>query len=80
LRLSGLLNASTDLDYILYKLGPFSAELRAELAMMRADGFLELVPGPQPYGPTLNVTESAEQQLVARWPNTLKRKRGVRQL
>lgn len=40
---------------------------------MRADGFLELVPQPQPYGPSLHVTPSAEHQLVQRWPKTLKR-------
>src|SRR5438270_1101546 len=71
--LQTLLNVPTDFDYILYKFGPFSRELRAELATMRADGFLDLVPMPQPYGPTLDVTRSAEQQLVARWPKTLKR-------
>jgi len=71
--LQTLLDVPTDFDYILYKFGPFSRELRAELATMRADGFLELVPRPQPYGPTLDVTPSAQQQLVARWPKTLKR-------
>ncbi len=71
--LQTLLDVPTDFDYILYKYGPFSRELRAELASMRADGFLELVPQPQPYGPTLAVTPAAEQQLVARWPKTLRR-------
>lgn len=71
--LQTLLDVPTDFHYILYKFGPFSRELRAELATMRADGFLELVPRPQPYGPTLDVTPSAEHQLVARWPKTLKR-------
>lgn len=71
--LQTLLKVPTDFEYILYKFGPFSRELRAELATMRADGFLELVPRPQPYGPTLDVTRSAEQQLVARWPKTLER-------
>jgi uncharacterized protein YwgA len=68
-----LLGVPTEFGFILYKYGPFSRELRAELASMRADGFLELVPQPQPYGPTLQVTPIAEQQLIARWPKTLGR-------
>lgn len=71
--LQTLLNVPTDFDYILYKYGPFSSELRAELASMRADGFLELVSQPQPYGPSLRVTPIAEHQLIRRWPKTLKR-------
>jgi len=71
--LQNLLDVPTDFGYILYKFGPFSRELRAELASMRADGFLDLVPQPQPYGPTLQVTPIAEQQLIARWPKTLGR-------
>ncbi len=71
--LQTLLDVPTDFGYILYKFGPFSRELRAELASMRADGFLDLVPQPQPYGPTLQVTPVAEQQLIARWPKTLGR-------
>jgi hypothetical protein len=68
-----LLNVPTDFDYILYKYGPFSRELRAELASMRADGFLELVSQPQPYGPSLQATPVAKQRLIRRWPKTLKR-------
>lgn len=70
--LQDLLEVPTDFDYILYMYGPFSRELRRELASMRADGFLNLVPQPQPYGPTLVVTPVAEQQLISRWPKTLK--------
>ncbi len=36
-------------EYILYKHGPFSFELRDELTVMRADGLLSLIPRP-PYG------------------------------
>lgn len=71
--LQELLGVPTGFGYILYKFGPFSRDLRGELGAMRADGFLELVPQPAPYGPTLAVTDAAERQLVARWPKTLKR-------
>ena len=71
--LQELLGVPTDFKYTLYMYGPFSRELRGELGTMRADGFLELVPQPAPYGPTLTVTEVAERQLVERWPKTLRR-------
>lgn len=73
--LQTMLGVPTGFEYILYKFGPFSRELRAELGSMRADGFLELVPKQQPYGPTLRVTDAAQQQLVGRWPKTLRRYR-----
>jgi hypothetical protein len=70
--LQELLGVPTDFEYILYKFGPFSRGLRGELGTMRSDGFLELVPQPAPYGPTLAVTPTAERQLLGRWPKTLK--------
>jgi hypothetical protein len=70
--LQDLLGVPTEFTYILYKYGPFSRELRNELGTMRADGFLELVPQPPPYGPTLAPTPTAERQLIARWPKTLR--------
>ncbi len=73
--LQTMLGVPTRFEYVLYKFGPFSRELRAELGSMRADGFLELVPKQQPYGPTLRVTDAAQQQLVGRWPKTLRRYR-----
>jgi len=71
--LQDLLGVPTDFQYILYKYGPFSRELREELALMRGNGFLQLVPQPAPYGPTLQVTDIARAQLIGRWPKTLKR-------
>lgn len=71
--LQEMLGVPTDFDYILYKYGPFSRELRGELGAMRTDGFLDLVPQPAPYGPTLVTTEAASRQLIARWPKTLQR-------
>ena len=60
------------LEFILYKHGPFSFELRDELTAMRADGLMEMRIQPPPYGPSL-VTAESGQQLMTRWPNTLRR-------
>lgn len=71
--LQELLGVPTEFEYILYKFGPFSTELRDELGTMRSDGFLAVVPQPAPYGPKLRTTDMAERQLVGRWGKTLAR-------
>lgn len=43
-------------DFILYKHGPFSFELRDELSSMRANGLLGLVPRP-PYGSSFKLND-----------------------
>src|ERR1044071_9771598 len=48
-------------DFILYKHGPFSFELRDELTAMRAHGFVRLEP-QYPFGPTLMTAEKSELQ------------------
>jgi hypothetical protein len=53
-------------QFILYKHGPFSFDLRDELTSMRADGLLELSPNAQPYGPTLKPSAQGEA-LVKRY-------------
>ena len=64
-----------EFEFILYKHGPFSFELRDELASMRADRLLERQPQPVPYGRRILVTERGrelEQRLartMARQPN-----------
>lgn len=50
--LQRLLGVSLELDFILYKHGPYSFDLTNELAGMQADGFLALQPRPFPYGPS----------------------------
>lgn len=57
-------------EFILYKYGPFSFDLRDELGAMRANGFinLESVLG---YGPRLKITDAAHRQLVDRFPKTI---------
>jgi len=74
--LEELLGVPLDFEFIIYKHGPFSFDLRDELTAMRADGVLELQPHPAPYGPGLIATESS-QELRQRFPVTLSRYRKV---
>jgi hypothetical protein len=59
-------------NFILYKHGPFSFDLRDELVALRADQLLVLEPQPFPYGPKFNVTETA-RELRKRFPKTRRR-------
>jgi hypothetical protein len=70
--LAELLQVPFDFDFILYKHGPFSFELRDELGSMRVDRLLEREPQVQPYGPRLLVTDEG-QRLEERFPRTLRR-------
>ena len=70
--LQELLEVPTDYDFILYKHGPFSFDLRDEVTDFRAIGILKLQPMPFPYGPSLRVT-SAANELTERYPKTLKK-------
>jgi len=56
--------------FVLYKHGPFSFDLRDELNLMRADGLMDLVPRPYPYGPSYMRTQAAGE-LEERFPKTL---------
>lgn len=67
-----LLGVPFDLDFILYKHGPFSFELRDELGSMQADGLLEREPQPPPYGPRIMVTERG-RELEQRLTQTMSR-------
>lgn len=58
--LSKLSGIDFDFDFILYKHGPFSFELRDELASMRADGLLDGFTPDSRYGPQLVVTDRGE--------------------
>jgi hypothetical protein len=68
--LQDLAGVSTDMDFILYKHGPFSFDLRDTIAAMRADELFELKIQPQPYGAKLIPMENATY-LEAKFPNTL---------
>lgn len=50
--LQELVDVPLSFDFVLYKHGPFSFDLRDELTFMRAQGFLQLEP-QYPYGPSL---------------------------
>jgi len=54
--LSALLNVPLGVDFILYKHGPFSFELREMLTEMEAQGFISWKPMP-PYGPSIEIGE-----------------------
>lgn len=56
--LQELAGVQTGFDFILYKHGPFSFDLRDELTAMRADLLLELEVRRPDYGPSLNLTEN----------------------
>ena len=51
--LQDLLGVPLNAEYILYKHGPYSFDLRRTLAAMRAYQYVEWQPNPYPYGPTL---------------------------
>jgi hypothetical protein len=57
---SELLGVPFDFEFILYKHGPFSFELRDELDDMRANGLLTRVPQGPKYGPRLLVSERGD--------------------
>lgn len=44
-------------EFVLYKYGPFSFDLREELGELRAENFLRLEPPPSGYGPRLDVDQ-----------------------
>jgi len=58
-------------EFILYKHGPFSFDLRDELTSLRADGLVRLVPR-WPYGPSIMPTDLAEK-LQKTYGETVKR-------
>jgi hypothetical protein len=55
-----LMDVPLGFEFILYKHGPFSFDLRDELTSLRADGLIRLVPR-WPYGPTIMPTELAKK-------------------
>jgi hypothetical protein len=57
--LQELMHVPLAFDFILYKHGPFSFDLRDELTFMRAQDFLRLVP-QYPYGPILIAGEKGD--------------------
>lgn len=71
--LQSMARVDLGLDFILYKHGPFSFDLRDELSEMRANQLLEMQPKP-PYGPQFRPSDIG-QNLVQRFPKTIRRHR-----
>lgn len=57
-------------EFVLYKHGPFSFDLRDKLTEMRADGLIELGFHPYPYGPSLVVTDEGKK-FQSNYPKTI---------
>lgn len=68
--LQDLFGVPCGFDFVLYRHGPFSFDLRDELTAMRADGLLDVLPQPPPYGPRLRPTDLS-RALRDRLPRTI---------
>ena len=68
--LQELIGVPTDFEFILYKHGPFSFDLRDELMAMRAEGFFKLHVREERYGPSMLPTERSKH-LRDKYPKTL---------
>jgi uncharacterized protein YwgA len=67
--LQELFHVETDYQFVLYRHGPFSFELRDDLQVLQASGLVELVPIP-PYGPQIRPT-AASGDLQGHFPKTM---------
>ena len=70
--LQELLRVPTGFEFILYKYGPFSFDLRDELTALCADGVFKLEPQPAPYGPSMVPTDLG-MKVKGLYPKTLKK-------
>jgi hypothetical protein len=59
-------------EFVLYKHGPFSFQLRDELTALRADRLLRYVAQQYPYGPQIAPTDESERFRES-FPRTLKK-------
>lgn len=72
--LQELFSIDLGFQFILYKHGPFSFDLRDELTALRADGVVALQPQRIPYGPRLAATEMG-LGVQSRFPKTIEKYR-----
>jgi hypothetical protein len=72
--LQDLMGVGLGFDFILYKHGPFSFDLRDELASMQADDLVSVVVRHEGYGPTFVPTQFSEV-FLERFPKTQARYR-----
>jgi hypothetical protein len=70
--LQDLLKVDADFEFILYRHGPFSFDLRDELSSMQAEDLLELAMRREGYGPTYVPTPFSET-FLERFPKTTAR-------
>ena len=70
--LNAIADVPINFNFILYKHGPFSFDLRDELSLMSSDEMIDIAINPYPYGPSLNITPKGEKYLK-RFPKTLKK-------
>jgi len=70
--LQDLLGVDLGYDFVLYKHGPFSFDLRDELGDLLADGLIRYQAQRPPYGPRITVTDEAES-VQEIYPKTLQR-------
>jgi hypothetical protein len=70
--LQELLGVDTGFEFILYRHGPFSFDLRDELSSMQADSLLDLAVRQPGYGPTYVPTQFSET-FLERFPKTTAR-------
>jgi hypothetical protein len=69
--LQELFDVGTGYDFVLYRHGPFSFDLRDDLQVLRASGLVELLTSP-PYGPQIKPTP-ASAELRGHFPQTINR-------
>jgi len=67
--LQELMRVPLELDFILYKHGPFSFDLKDELSSMKSDMILKSISN-EPYGPSLALG-STSNQILENYPNTI---------
>ncbi|MFZ5585983.1 MAG: hypothetical protein ACOZHQ_08655, partial [Thermodesulfobacteriota bacterium] len=68
----GRFNVPLGYQFVLYRYGPFSFDLRDELTAMRVDEIIQLVPQSPPYGPRYSVMKQADY-IQGLFPKTLGR-------
>ena len=71
--LQNLLRVPLELDFILYKHGPYSFELSDEITAMLADNILRVKLRPNPYGPSLLPGAEGRKLIKEKFSKTIKK-------